>query len=332
VHSLGLKFGFHIIRGIPREAVRKNLPIAGSSYRAADAADPSDTCFWNPDTYGLKNNPAGQAYYDSLAHLYAGWGLDFIKVDCISSLPYKTDEIHMMSAALRKSGRPIILSLSPGPTSLVVAVDASEHAQMWRISADFWDYWKPLPDQVSTQSLYGQFATAVGWAPYIGPGHWPDADMLPIGYLGPRPGLGSARPTRLSRDEQRTLLTFWSIIRSPLILGGDLPESDEWTTSLLTNPEVIAVDQHSTDNRPLLTTNGLVVWSATPEDRKGHYLAIFNRTDSVQKFALEWNEVGLLSHKAYKLRDLWERKELGSATSLQVTLQPHACVFYRASD
>jgi alpha-galactosidase len=332
VHSLGLKFGFHIIRGIPREAVAKNLPIAGSSYHAADAADPSDTCFWNPDTYGLKNNPAGQAYYDSLAHLYAGWGLDFIKVDCISSLPYRTDEIHMMSAALRRSGRPIILSLSPGPTSLAVAVDASEHAQMWRISADFWDYWKPLPDQVSTQSLYGQFATAVGWAPYIGRGHWPDADMLPIGYLGPRPGLGSARPTRLSRDEQRTLLTFWSIIRSPLILGSDLPESDEWTTSLLTNPEVIAVDQHSMDNRPLLTTNGLVVWSATPEDGKGHYLAIFNRTDSVQKFALEWNEVGLLSHKAYKLRDLWERKELGSATSLRVTLQPHACVLYRASD
>jgi alpha-galactosidase len=81
MHSLGLKFGFHIIRGIPREAVAKNLPIAGSSYHAADAADQSDTCFWNPDTYGLKNNPAAQAYYDSLARLYAGWGLDFIKVD-----------------------------------------------------------------------------------------------------------------------------------------------------------------------------------------------------------------------------------------------------------
>ena len=280
----------------------------------------------------MKNNPAGQAYYDSLAKLYAGWGLDFIKVDCISSLPYKTDEIHMISAALRKSGRPIVLSLSPGPTSLAVAGDVSQHAQMWRISADFWDYWKPLPNEVFTQTLYGQFATAVGWAPYIGRGCWPDADMLPIGYIGPRPGSGTARPTRFSHNEQRTLLTFWSIIRSPLIIGGDLPHSDEWTTSLLTNSEVIAVDQRSTGNRPLLTTNGPVIWSAKPGDGKGVYLAIFNRAEGAQKIAMEWNEVGLLSHKAYKLRDLWEHKDLGSATSLEVTLQPHACVLYRAGD
>jgi alpha-galactosidase len=331
-HSLGLRFGFHIIRGIPREAVAKNLPIAGTPYHAADAADPSDKCYWNSDTYGVKHNAAGQAYYDSLARLYGGWGLDFIKVDCISSLPYKTDEIHMISAALQKSGRPIILSLSPGPTSLAVAPDVSHHAQMWRISGDFWDLWKPSPDQVWAQSLYGQFGTAVGWVPYIGPGHWPDADMLPIGYLGPRPGYGSARPTNFSRDEQRTLLTFWVIIRSPLMLGGDLPRNDEWTTSLLTNPEVIAVDQHSMGNRPLLTTNGPVIWSATPGDGKGNYLAIFNRMETAQKFALEWNELGLVSHRTYKLRDLWEQKDLGSATSLEVTLQPHACVLYRASE
>jgi hypothetical protein len=111
------------MRGIPREAVAKDLPIAGTSYHATDAADTSDTCFWNADNYGVKHNAAGQAYYDSLAKLYAGWGLDFIKVDCISSLPYKTDEIHMISAALRKSRRPIVLSLSPGPTSLAVAAD-----------------------------------------------------------------------------------------------------------------------------------------------------------------------------------------------------------------
>ena len=332
VHSLGLKFGFHIIRGIPREAVEKNLPIAGSSYHAADAADRADTCFWNPDNYGVKNNAAGQAYYDSLAHLYAGWGLDFIKVDCISSLPYKTDEIHMISSALRKSGRAIVLSLSPGPTSLAVGADVSQHAQMWRISDDFWDLWKPLPDKPWPQTLYGQFATAVGWAPYIGPGHWPDADMLPIGYIGPRPGLDSARETRFSRDEQRTLLTFWSIVRSPLMLGGDLPRNDDWTTSLLTNSEVIAVDQQSTDNRPLLTTNALVIWSATPADGKGKYLAIVNRTDAAQNFALEWNEVGLVSHKAYSLRDLWEHKELEAASSLKVTMQPHDCVLYRAAE
>ena len=332
VHSLGLKFGLHIIRGIPREAVAKNSPIAGTEYHAADAADTRDRCAWNPDTFGVKSNPAGQAYYDSLAQLYSSWGLDFIKVDCISSRPYKADEIHMISSALKKAGRPIVLSLSPGPTSLAVADDVSRYAQMWRISDDFWDYWNPSHDEPWCQTLHGQFATAVGWASYGGRGHWPDADMLPIGYLGPRPGLGSARPTRFTHNEQRTLLAFWSIIRSPLILGADLPQNDEWTTSLLTNPEVIAVDQHSTANRPLITTNDVVIWSAKPEDGEGYYLAIFNRAEAAKDIALEWNELGLTAGKGYGLRDLWEHKDLGSATSLNVRLQPHACVLYRASE
>jgi hypothetical protein len=332
VHSLGLKFGVHIIRGIPREAVTKNMPVAGSSFHAPEAGDTSDTCSWNPDNYGVKSNPAGRAYYDSLGKLYASWGLDFIKVDCISSRPYKATEIHMISSALKKTGRPIVLSLSPGPTSLATGSDVRQYAQMWRISDDFWNYWKPSTDQLWGQTLYGQFATAIGWAPYIGPGHWPDADMLPIGYIGPRPGLGSARPTRFSHDEQRTLITFWSVIRSPLIIGGSLSRCDEWTTSLLTNAEVISVNQHSTGNVPLVVTNGAVIWSAQPENEKGHYLAVFNRGDVPQDIALEWNEVGLVSHTPYKLRDLWERKDLGSASSLKLTLRPHACVLYRISE
>jgi len=208
----------------------------------------------------------------------------------------------------------------------------SRYAQMWRISDDFWDYWNPPRDEPWCQTLHGQFATAVGWASYGGPGHWPDADMLPIGYLGPRPGLGLARPTRLSHDEQRTLLAFWSIIRSPLMIGADLPHNDEWTTSLLTNPEVIAVDQHSTANRPLITTNDAAIWSAKPEDGKGHYLAIFNRSEAAKDIALEWNELGLTAGKGYGLRDLWEHKDLGSARSLKLKLQPHACVLYRTSE
>jgi alpha-galactosidase len=329
VHSLGLKFGLHIVRGISRQAVAKNLPIADSSYHAADAADPTDTCPWNSDNFGVKANAAGQAYYDSVARLYAGWGVDFIKVDCISSRPHKADEIRMISRAIAKTGRPIVLSLSPGPTSLAVAREVSRYAQMWRISDDFWDFWSPSPAESWSQTLHGQFATAVGWAPYIGPGHWPDADMLPIGYLGPRPGLGQPRQTSFTHDEQRTLLTFWSIIRSPLILGGDLPRSDDWTTALLTNPEVIAVNQHSTDNRPLITTNNAVIWSARTEDGKGHYLAVFNRGESPLILNLGWDEVGLARGQAYKLRDLWKHQDLGAATSLNVILRRHACVLYR---
>ena len=329
VHSLGLKFGIHIIRGIPREAVERSAPVADSPYHANEAADLSDTCSWNADNFGVKDNPAGQAYYDSLAKLYASWGLDFIKVDCISSRPYKESEIRMISVALRKSGHPIVLSLSPGPTSLAAAANVRQYAQMWRVSDDFWDYWNFAG---WTQTLYGQFATAAGWAPHVEPGHWPDADMLPIGYIGPRPGHGSARQTRFTHDEQRTLITFWSIIRSPLIIGGNLTQNDDTTTALVTNPEVIAVNQNSTDNQPLILTNSTVIWSARPDDRKGHYLAIFNRGEEADKIQLGWNEVGLNLGMSYKVRDLWEHKDLGRFTLLELTLEPHACALYRVSE
>ena len=117
IHSLGLKFGIHMIRGIPRNAVARNLPIANSAYHAADAADQADACPWNAYNWGVKTSEAGQAYYDSIMKLYASWAVDFIKVDCIADHPYKPEEIRMIAAAIKKSGRPMVLSLSPGPTA-----------------------------------------------------------------------------------------------------------------------------------------------------------------------------------------------------------------------
>ena len=327
VHSLGLKFGIHIIRGIPKEAVEKNLPIAGSSFYAVDAANTSDLCRWNPDNYGLKANAAGQAYYDSLGRLYASWGLDFVKVDCISA-PYDADEIHMMSAALRKSGRDIALSLSPGPTPIEQADDVKKYAQLWRISDDFWDVWKKSANDTSNfpQSLTRQFAKLAQWSPHVEPGHWPDADMLPLGYLGPKPGWGEPRHSRLTQDEARTLITLWSIARSPLILGANLTKMDSFTESLLTNPEVIAVDQHSSSNKPVVQTDSTVVWTARGSEGKS-YVAVFNLTDSQQTASYSWKELGF-SASGYKVRDLWQKQDLGSATTLKVTLAPHASALY----
>jgi alpha-galactosidase len=329
VHSLGLKFGIHILRGIPKQAVEKNLPIEGSDYHAADAADTSDTCPWNFDNYGLDaSKPAAQAYYDSIARLYASWDVDFIKVDCISSRPYKGDEIRMLSTALRKTGRPIVLSLSPGAAPMEKVDEMRKYANLWRISDDVWDLWHSTVDY--PQGLGDQFPRIAKWAGLAQPGGWPDADMLPIGYLGPAPGWGKARETRMTHDEQRTLLTLWSIFRSPLMIGANLPKSDAWTTSLLTNPEVIAVDQHSNQNRPVISTSTAVVWTARPDAGDDRYLAVFNLEDHEQKVHYDWKELGLTEPK-FQLRDLWEHKNLGAATSLSVTLAPHACALYRLS-
>jgi len=327
VHSLGLKFGLHIIRGIPREAVEKNLPIEGSAFHAADAANTGDTCRWNSDNYGLKANAASQVYYDSIIKLYAGWGIDYIKVDCISR-PYQADEIHMMSAAIAKSGRAMVLSLSPGPTPIEEAEDVKKYAQLWRISDDMWDTWSGPEDKTFPAGLIRQFERTAQWAPHIAVSHWPDADMLPLGYLGPRPGWGDPRVSRLTADESRTMMTLWSMARSPLVAGTNLTKMDPATEALYTNPEVIAVDQHSRENREHSRTGSLVVWTARPEEGTGHYVAIFNLADKAQDVTYSWKDLGLPEGN-HAVRDLWARKDLGSATSLKTSLAAHATMLYR---
>jgi alpha-galactosidase len=327
VHSLGLKFGIHILRGIPKRAVEQNLPIEASPYHAADAASLSDLCPWNYDNYGVDAaKPGAQAYYDSIAHLYASWDVDLVKVDCISSRPYKGDDIRMLSTALRNSGRPIVLSLSPGAAPLEKENEMRKYAQMWRISDDIWDLWHSTV--AYPQGLVEQFANAAKWAPFSQPGGWPDADMLPLGHLGPAPGWGEVRDTRLTHDEQRSLLTLWSIFRSPLMIGGDLPLNDGWTSSLLTNPEVIAVDQHSRGSHALIATDKTVVWIAQAESGNDYYLAIFNVSPETQKIHYPWRELGL-EQEPHAVRDLWERRDLKTATSIEVTLSSHQCVLYR---
>src|SRR5208282_2770474 len=327
LHSLGLKFGIHILRGIPKKAVEANLPIAGSSYHALDAADTKETCPWNPDNFGIDAaKPGAQAYYDSIATLYASWGVDFIKVDCISSHPYRPDEIRLLSAALGKTGRSIVLSLSPGPAPVEKVDELRQYAQMWRVSDDVWDLWHSTVEY--PQGLGDQFANVAKWAGMAEPGHWPDADMLPLGFLGPAPGWGKPRTTRLTHDEQRTLMTLWSIFPSPLMIGGDLPSADDWTLSLLTNPEVLAVDQRSKGNRVAFRSDNTTIWTAQSSTETSFYVAAFNLTSSSQNVQFTWQQLGLPEGK-HAIRDLWEHKDMGSAESLEVQLPTHGTVLYR---
>lgn len=327
IHSLGLKFGIHILRGIPKKAVENNSPIAGSSFRARDAADTNETCPWNPDNFGSDaSRPAAQAYYDSIAALYASWGVDLIKVDCIASHPYRGDEIRMLSAAIAKSGRPIVLSLSPGPAPIEKAHEMAKYAQMWRISNDIWDLWHSPADY--PQGLSDQFANVLKWAGIGKPGHWPDADMLPLGYLGPAPAWGKPRQTQLTHDEQRTLMTLWSIFPSPLMIGGDLTKADKWTESLLTNREVLAVDQHSTGSRPLLADEKSVAWIAETPAHNAYYLAAFNRTNARLELSFSPKQHGL-ADADYEGRDLWSHTDLPPVRSFTLRLPAHGCVLFK---
>jgi alpha-galactosidase len=327
IHSLGLKFGIHILRGIPKKAVEANLPIAGSSLHAADAADTSETCPWNYDNYGIDaSKPGAQPYYDSIFALYASWGVDVVKVDCIASRPYRGDEIRLIANAIAKTGRPIALSLSPGAAPIEKTEEMRKYAQMWRVSDDIWDIWHS--DVPYPQGLGDQFGNAIKWSGLSQPGRWPDLDMLPLGYLGPGPGWGKPRFTRLTHGEQRTLLSLWAIFPSPLMVGGDLTKADEWTTSLLTNREVLAVDQNSIANHVAFSSDKRAIWLAQSSSKDFYYLAVFNRGEAKDEFRYSWKELGL-PQNSYALRDLWEHKDLGNAKELLVTLEPHESVLYK---
>lgn len=267
VHDRGLKLGVHLLRGIPRRAVEQNLPILGRSERARDIARTYDTCSWSPDMYGVDvTQPGAQAYYDSVFSQLAEWGVDYVKVDDISR-PYRDHqkELEAIRSAIDQTGRPMVLSLSPGPTALDAAEHVKRHANLWRISDDFWDNWDLLKEQ---------FGRLRDWNPHRGAGHWPDADMLPLGVLD----LGR-RSSRFTPDEQRTVMTLWAIARSPLMHGGDMTKMDELTLSLLTNREVLEVNQDSRENRPLFERDGLIAWVAAAPTAEARYLALFNARD-----------------------------------------------------
>jgi hypothetical protein len=326
VHVQGLKFGIHIVRGIPRASVERNLPIAGSTFHASDAADTTDACPWDPTNWGVKDTPAGQAWYDSLLAQYAGWGVDLLKVDCIADHPYKADEIRMIRRAIDKTGRPIVLSLSPGPTNLEHAEEVGQLANMSRISDDIWDLWanpKPWP-----RTLSGQFDTTAAWAPYTRPGFWPDADMLPLGELRPVPGEGQPRTTRLTPIEQQTMLTLWSMARSPLIVGANLTLLDDATLKLLTNRDVLAVDQTATRSGQVLHSGDIIAWTAdlpagTPEGYS-QALAIFNVGEGVVTITTSFEAYGL-DDAIYHVKDAWTGKTLGKLKSIEnLSLEPHA--------
>ncbi|HZZ27665.1 MAG TPA: hypothetical protein VFE46_06620 [Pirellulales bacterium] len=337
VHSKGLKFGIHLLRGIPRQAVEANTPILGSDAHAADIADKQHPCPWNGDMWGVDmTKPGAQEYYNSVYQLVASWDVDFVKVDDLSR-PYDRNkpEIEAIRKAIDNTHRSMVLSTSPGETLLSEADHVVAHANMWRISDDFWDNWR---------ALKSQFQRCKNWAQYTGPGHWPDADMLPFGQVR----VGQRNPgTRFTHDEQTTVMTLWSICRSPLIIGSNLPANDDFTLSLLTNDEVLAVDQHSSGGHELFRKDDLIAWSADVPDSGDKYLALFNAQDAKpdsdkqdsaksdgdktgQEITVDLTALGFSG--PCQVRDLWRHASLGAFTGkFAATIPYHGAGLFRVA-
>jgi len=320
IHALGLKFGIHIMRGIARQAVRQNTPILNATHHAADIADTQSICSWWEQSYGINAAKNGaQEWYDSNLRLYADWGVDFIKADDMSS-PYARREIELVRRAIDTCGRDIVLSLSPGETPLAAADHVKQHANLWRISGDFWDEWP---------QLHKMFNLLEKWSAHIGPGHWPDADMLPLGAISlrrnpPKP----PRFTRFTPEEQRTLMTLWCIAKSPLMFGGDMRVLDPYTFSLLTNRDVLEMHRDSFANRVLFHNDYRVAWTAQGAGGTV-YLALFNTSDFDEvQISATLADAGLQGRA--RAMELWTRQDLGTvADRVQTVVPPHGTKLYK---
>jgi hypothetical protein len=268
VHGKGLKFGIHIMRGIPVIAVKNNTPILGSNARAQEIYSTEGQCMWLRDMYTIvAGKPGAQEYYNSLFQLYASWGVDFVKADDLSG---HTKEIEMVRKAIDNCGRPIVISISPGGDRPETIEFLKNNVNMWRTSNDFWDNW---------QALKNQFTILDNWAGLGGKGYYPDGDMLPLGKIGLRAERGEPRWSGFAKDEQYTLMTLFAIFRSPLMFGGDLPSNDEFTLSLITNKDILNVNQHSINGKQLFRDDGLIAWTANDPKTDDKYLALFNASD-----------------------------------------------------
>lgn len=321
VHSLGLKFGIHIMRGIPRQAAHRNTAILGSDKTARQIASTNSTCPWNTDMYGINTDAEGaKEYYESIFKLYAEWGVDFVKVDDIAT-HYPEPEVEMISNALRNSGREMILSLSPGPAKIEEAEHLKQYANMWRITDDFWDKW---------ELLYDMFSRAEMWSSHSGAGHWPDADMLPIGAI--LQDYSKDNRTAFTKDEQVTMMNLWCIMRSPLMIGGDMVYNDDFTYSLLSNADLLEMLSRARYSKQVyrrrFDKREQIVWSAVRKDG-GYYLAVFNAGEEQDEITVNLSELELDGE--FELFNIWTKTTEKVNGTVSVSLAPHASAAFRLS-
>ena len=325
IHAMGLKFGIHIMRGIPRQAVHNNTKIKGSTASARDIAQQYSICPWNTDMYGVDASREGaQAYYDSLFELYASWHVDYVKVDDIANTeqfpanPYSAKrEIEMIRTAIDRCGREMVLSLSPGPAPVANAGHLCRHADLWRMTGDFWDSWPALKKM---------FYKCDEWYAWRAPGCWPDCDMLPLGRveLADSKNVPPGRNCNLTHDEQQTLMALWCLFRSPLMMGGEMRMNDAFTLSLLTNRDLIDLNRYGEGAVPIVFDDSRAVWAGKDKDGDT-VVGLFNLSDAAQGISVSFEALQLFAEKRYEALDLFTKERFGLDGNAFAALRPHAC-------
>ncbi|MFF4488184.1 NEW3 domain-containing protein [Streptomyces sp. NPDC001544] len=319
LHGLGLKFGIYLTPGVPIEAYQKNLPVHGTPYHMQDMADPTRPGNTHNDSYRIDfGKPGAQEYVQSYADLFASWGVDYIKMDFVGPggglVP--TDNRPDMKAwhqAIAATGRPMHLELS---NSLSIADAATWRATSngWRTGGDIECYCgvngssTPL---TSWQRMSARFDQVADWQPYGGPGAFNDYDSIEV---------GNGDDGGLTPDERRTQLSLWSLAASPLLLGTDLTKLYGPDLELLTNRDVIAVDQDATDASRVSKSATAQVFAKT-EPNGDVIIGLFNTGPGAQTVSVAPGTAGLPASSSYRLDNLWTHqvaRASGSAVAASV--------------
>lgn len=331
-HKQGVKFGLHLMRGIPREAVKKNLPVKGTGYFACDIADTTDICNWSTLNYGVDmDKPGAQEYYNSVLELVAGWGVDFIKYD---DIVHKPEEINAVADAIEKTGEKIVLSISPGNDIDPELYDTYQRADMIRISRDIWD----LQEDIDIS-----FERWEEIQPYADKGFWLDQDMIPFGHIRVNYPLthdklsssrGYERMDNFSYAQKKTFITQRAMAASPLFMGGTLTSSPPIVFELITNEDMLVCNQNG-------VTGGLVerienysefldIWK-TPHKKNENegWIGIFNRNEYTELIKFEKEEIGLNKSESYHLYDIWGKRIIEDAESFIFDIPGNDVIFIR---
>ena len=328
IHDMGLKFGIHIMRGIPRQAVHRNTPILGSSATARDIAHPASICLWNTDMYGVDANVDGaQEYYNSIFKMYAEWGVDYVKVDDIARIDCGPEapgagfsEIALIKKAIENCGRKMVLSLSPGPARVEQKDFLLENANMWRMTDDFWDKW---------ELLYGMFERCHAWEGIGEKDHWPDCDMLPIGHLCVCNDENGEKGhyTHFTKDEQRIMMTLWCMFRSPLMIGAEMRDNDEFTLEMLTNTRLLDMHRNGRKAKQLSRKNDLVIWKSQTKDGR-IFVAFFNIGEKKKEVRIKFKDLDIKGKDSYPAADVWTGEGFELKDKKRIELEPHTVKCY----
>jgi len=309
IHSKGLKAGIYLPAGLEKGAYGDGkTPIWNADgCTTADIvySDLRTTNGWD-SAYKLDfSRPCTQKYIDSQAQLIAGWGYDFLKLDGVGPGSGKSgdqyDNVADVAAwhqAIADTGRPIHLEVS-WSLDIGHAADWKKYSNGWRIDTDVECYCNTLVSWEN--SVDDRWDDAPGWTDKAGPGGWNDLDSLDV---------GNATMDGLTKAERQSYATLWAVAKSPLFTGDDLTRLDDYGVSLLTNREVIAVDQSDAPPaRPVTPSDAQQVWAAKNPD--GTYtVALFNLADAPAAVSANWTTLGFTGNAA--VRDLWNHENLGT--------------------